>query len=163
LWYNVQKYCYSRTRHRWQYGGCALRAGYLKLLIHPEYVTLIALRLHERALMSPYTCIVCLALCCSLILHWDLYFSVVLLSFAGYRFFQDIFCIRLYFLTLLYCGWGHLLYRVYREKLPECALDLSPPSNSKLTNMWNIPIYVQQDATLYSLFISGNCSTCFGW
>jgi hypothetical protein len=27
----------------------------------------------------------------------------------------------------------------------------------------NILIYVQQDATLHSLFISGNCSTCFGW
>jgi hypothetical protein len=28
-----------------------------------------------------------------------------------------------------------------------------------------IPIYVciQQDTTLHSLFISGNCSTCFGW
>jgi len=28
-----------------------------------------------------------------------------------------------------------------------------------------IPIYgyTQQDATLHSLFISGNCSTCFGW
>jgi hypothetical protein len=26
-----------------------------------------------------------------------------------------------------------------------------------------IPIYIQQDATLYSLFISGNCSICFGW
>ena len=25
-----------------------------------------------------------------------------------------------------------------------------------------IYIYIQQDATLYSLFISGNCSTCFG-
>jgi hypothetical protein len=24
-----------------------------------------------------------------------------------------------------------------------------------------IPIYIQQDATLHSLFISGNCSTCF--
>ena len=22
---------------------------------------------------------------------------------------------------------------------------------------------MQQDATLHSLFISGNCSTCFGW
>jgi hypothetical protein len=36
--------------------------------------------------------------------------------------------------------------------------------------MWNIgwapnsiSIYIQQDATLHSLFISGNCSTCFGW
>jgi len=27
----------------------------------------------------------------------------------------------------------------------------------------NILIYMQQVATLHSLFISGNCSTCFGW
>jgi len=27
----------------------------------------------------------------------------------------------------------------------------------------SIPIYIQQDATLHNLFISGNCSTCFGW
>jgi hypothetical protein len=26
-----------------------------------------------------------------------------------------------------------------------------------------IPIYIQQDAKLHSLFISENCSTCFGW
>src|SRR5215475_5486451 len=26
-----------------------------------------------------------------------------------------------------------------------------------------VSIYMQQDATLHSLFISGNCSTCFGW
>jgi hypothetical protein len=26
-----------------------------------------------------------------------------------------------------------------------------------------IPIYIHQDSTLHSLFISGNCSTCFGW
>jgi hypothetical protein len=26
-----------------------------------------------------------------------------------------------------------------------------------------IPIYIQQDATLHGLFISGNCSRCFGW
>jgi hypothetical protein len=26
-----------------------------------------------------------------------------------------------------------------------------------------IPIYIQQDATLHSLFMSGNCSTRFGW
>jgi len=26
---------------------------------------------------------------------------------------------------------------------------------------WQIPIYVRQDATLHSLFISGNRSTCF--
>jgi len=27
----------------------------------------------------------------------------------------------------------------------------------------SIPIYIQQDATLHSIFISGNCSTYFGW
>jgi hypothetical protein len=26
-----------------------------------------------------------------------------------------------------------------------------------------IYVYIQHDATLHSLFISGNCSTCFGW
>jgi len=26
-----------------------------------------------------------------------------------------------------------------------------------------ISVYIQQDATLHSLFISENCSTCFGW
>ena len=26
-----------------------------------------------------------------------------------------------------------------------------------------IPIYIQKDAALHSLFMSGNCSTCFGW
>jgi hypothetical protein len=28
---------------------------------------------------------------------------------------------------------------------------------------YSIPIYIQQDATLHSLFTSGNCSTRFGW
>jgi hypothetical protein len=27
----------------------------------------------------------------------------------------------------------------------------------------NILIYIQKDAMLHSLFLSGNCSTCFGW
>jgi hypothetical protein len=26
-----------------------------------------------------------------------------------------------------------------------------------------IPLYIQIDATLHSLFITGKCSTCFGW
>ena len=32
-----------------------------------------------------------------------------------------------------------------------------------LADLWNIPIQIQQDAKLHSLFISGNCCTCFGW
>ena len=31
------------------------------------------------------------------------------------------------------------------------------------TTYSNILIYIQQDATLHTLFISGKCSTCFGW
>jgi hypothetical protein len=33
----------------------------------------------------------------------------------------------------------------------------------KIEEDGNIPIYIQQDATLHSLFISVNCCTCFGW
>ena len=32
-----------------------------------------------------------------------------------------------------------------------------------MKGLQRIPIYIQQDATLHSLFISGNCCTCFGW
>jgi len=32
-----------------------------------------------------------------------------------------------------------------------------------MENNQYISIYIQQDATLHSLFISGNCSTCFRW
>jgi len=37
---------------------------------------------------------------------------------------------------------------------------LSAPSNA--IHIKYIPVYIQEDATLHSLFISGNCSTCFG-
>jgi hypothetical protein len=33
----------------------------------------------------------------------------------------------------------------------------------RVSNSIPIYLYIQQDATLHSLFISGNCSTCFGW
>jgi len=37
LWNNVgKKILYSRTDHRWQFGACALRAGYLRLQTHPQ-------------------------------------------------------------------------------------------------------------------------------
>ena len=36
----------------------------------------------------------------------------------------------------------------------------TPPPHGMITY---ILIYIQQDATLHGLFISGNCSTCFGW
>jgi hypothetical protein len=34
-------------------------------------------------------------------------------------------------------------------------------STAKTNNPHYIPIYIQHDTTLHSLFISGNCSTCF--
>jgi len=34
---------------------------------------------------------------------------------------------------------------------------------SQRRSQFYVPIYIQQDATLHGLFISGNCSTCFGW
>jgi hypothetical protein len=34
---------------------------------------------------------------------------------------------------------------------------------TKYKNKHNVLIYIQQDATLHGLFISGNCSTRFGW
>ena len=44
-----------------------------------------------------------------------------------------------------------------------------PLYSSSLFNVYGfvhrkyIPIYIQQDAILHSLFTSGNFSTCFGW
>jgi len=56
--------------------------------------------------------------------------------------------------------------------LPLSTGPLQVPFSVKDRNIFNvyesvhrkyIPIYIQQDAILHSLFISGNCSTCFGW
>jgi hypothetical protein len=72
-----------------------------------------------------------------------------------------------------------------------CEASCSTPTGARITNAWvckptplyvsvawcltlillmwrigwvnSIPIYIQQDATLHSLFISGNYSTRFGW
>jgi hypothetical protein len=37
------------------------------------------------------------------------------------------------------------------------------PHYLKVTVQTHISIYIQPDVTLHSLFVSGNCSTCFGW
>jgi hypothetical protein len=56
--------------------------------------------------------------------------------------------------------WTHLQY----ISKPNLSVTLTPT-----LLMWrigwadSIPIYIQQDAGLHSLFISGNCSTYFGW
>jgi hypothetical protein len=53
-----------------------------------------------------------------------------------------------------------------------CSLHVSLKPLTFILLMWrigrapnSIPIYsyIQQDAASHSLFISGNCSTCFGW
>ena len=50
----------------------------------------------------------------------------------------------------------HLKWPIYHHST-SCLHD-----NASL-HKGTIPIYIQQDATLHSLFISGNCCTCFGW
>jgi len=49
----------------------------------------------------------------------------------------------------------------YMHTLPVSTI--SSVSNFVHKTPQDIPIYTQQDATLHSLFISGNCSTCFEW
>jgi hypothetical protein len=66
LWDNVEKLCGAGAGHRWQYGPCALHAGYLGLQIHTHsgYVILTAFPLqqwlHEHVWMLLYTYIACL-------------------------------------------------------------------------------------------------------
>jgi len=36
VWDEVEKHLYSRAGHRWQYGACALHAGYLRLQTHTQ-------------------------------------------------------------------------------------------------------------------------------
>ena len=38
-----------------------------------------------------------------------------------------------------------------------------PANVENIVSPNSIIIYIQEDETLHSLFISGNCSTCFGW
>ena len=44
-----------------------------------------------------------------------------------------------------------------------CLILVIPFIIDVLTILMNVPKFNQQDATLHSLFISVNCSTCFGW
>jgi hypothetical protein len=61
---------------------------------------------------------------------------------------------------------------VLYQPFTACWLRDGPTSLAFILLMWRIgrapnriPLYsyIQQDAILHSLFISGNCSTCFGW
>jgi len=47
-----------------------------------------------------------------------------------------------------------------RSFMAKIVIELNVQGSLRLKD---IPIYIQQDATLHSLFVSGNCSTCFGW
>ena len=60
------------------------------------------------------------------------------------------------------------MYAVLSVNFSDCILHISVEAKGHTScsqfcyAIESIPIYVQQDATLHSLFISGNCSTCFG-
>ena len=64
FWDDVEKYCRVEAGHRWEYGACALHAGYLRLQTHThtQYAILIACPLQkclqERASLLYYTYIV---------------------------------------------------------------------------------------------------------
>jgi hypothetical protein len=67
-------------------------------------------------------------------------------------------------------SWPEIWSRVARKGKENQLMDLFVYLLNFILLMWRIgrapniiPIHIQQDATLHSLFISGNCSTCFGW
>jgi hypothetical protein len=94
--------------------------------------------------------------------------------YMSYRFF---YIIRKYVLPTWsehnYIFSHRIVHWVYNYMFRLCIGPLVTASRIRLTIillMWrigwapsSIPIYIQQDATLHSLFISGNCSTSFGW
>jgi hypothetical protein len=81
----------------------------------------------------------------------------------------------------LYITWkpNILVTKSEQVPLPYCKTGTEPvgyhrpgPILTLILLMWRIRwanntvpvyLYIQQDATLHSLFISGNCSICFGW
>jgi hypothetical protein len=56
-----------------------------------------------------------------------------------------------YFYGMAYCCFFHLTFILLMWRI------------GRAPNRIPIYSYNQKDATLHSLFISGNCSTCFGW
>jgi len=63
LWDNVEKYGTAGQAHRWQYGACALHAGYLRLkhtLICYAYAFLLQQWLYEHTSMLHHTHTACI-------------------------------------------------------------------------------------------------------
>ena len=62
-----------------------------------------------------------------------------------------------------YC-WSILtIHTKFYFKIPDLGNDYVTLNVHGSMHRKCIPVYIQQDATLHSLFISGNCSTYFGW
>jgi hypothetical protein len=53
LWDNVEKYCTAGQATDWQFGECALHAGYLWLRTHSHYVYLLLLRCNNGCTNVP--------------------------------------------------------------------------------------------------------------
>jgi hypothetical protein len=61
-------------------------------------------------------------------------------------------------------GHAHFIFpRSGRSNFIYLTLILLMWRIGRAPNSISIYEYIQQDATLHNLFISGNCSTCFGW
>jgi hypothetical protein len=70
----------------------------------------------------------------------------------------------------LFCFWYHFYSSLTSRKHRLVSIKCTIIVLTLILLMWrigqapnSIPIYIQQEATLHSLFISGNCTTCFGW
>jgi hypothetical protein len=89
------------------------------------------------------------------------FFFVLLVGYEG-----NVYNLKFYFSQFTYCS----VLRVIKSRRLQWAAKMDRRSKyMQQFNVYasvhrkNIQIYIQQDATLHSLFIYGNCSTCFGW
>jgi hypothetical protein len=95
----------------------------------------------------------CIDRLCCIVLHFSvLYFTVF------YYTSTTVYCTTIHCTLLYYTIQCPLLYYTMLLRLILLMWRIGRAPNS-------IPIYeyIQQDATLHSLFIYGNCSTCFRW
>jgi hypothetical protein len=81
--------------------------------------------------------------------------------------FNNKMLIFLQYIFVIHFNCDKIILKYFRFRCTLCV----EPKHIKFHLYWkfmgpcikNVPIYIQQDATLHSLFIFGNCSTCFGW
>ena len=86
-------------------------------------------------------------------MYWHIYFYFISFASIIFIFSHNSDSVTLHSALCCSCTEGFCVSSTHSDffNLPESV------------HLKYIQIYIQQDATLHSLFISGNCSTCFGW